>query len=588
MVDREMSRRSLAGALAIILGSASVLLISKSAFDTEGLTPRLLLVSILANGLRIVLASLFSRIYTRAPSLWRSLFFGLSTGNAAFWGIGSAHLQFFQSGHLGTSLVLLITVAMGAGAATSLAPNRLHMRIYISTLLLPGLFFACLPGAHEALPLALLHLAFWGFLWIHGGQNHLTLWNYWTSLERLEENTKTLERVSREAKAASDAKSRFLANMSHEIRTPMNGVLGMAQLLLGTPLQADQRNMVATLKTSGEHLLRLLNDVLDLSRIEAGRIDLVTEPSSMSELTSQVARMMEPHLHGKGLRLDLKMGLPRDQRHHVDGLRYRQILANLLSNAAKFTEKGSIEVRLELLQPEGIVLEVQDTGIGIPKDKLAEIFEVFSQADASPTRQHSGTGLGLAISRQLVQLMKGNIYVTSEVGVGTLFRVALPLQPAEPLAPQEVAIERAKKKAEETDYFPKTQIHPSARILVVEDHPINRKVVAAMLENLGYSPTLVDNATSALKDLAENSFDLVFMDCQMPFLDGYEATRRLRSSGGLNRDIPVVAFTANAMLGDKERCIAAGMNDFLAKPVQMSALESICLRWLPNQATGNR
>ncbi len=361
----------------------------------------------------------------------------------------------------------------------------------------------------------------------------------------------------------------------------MNGVLGMAQLLLGTPLQADQRNMVATLKSSGEHLLMLLNDVLDLSRIEAGHIDIHPVAVGMSELTGQVIRMMEPQFHTKALRLDFEDGLPRGQRFLVDSLRYRQILANLLSNAAKFTQVGGAKVKLSPSTHGGILLEVSDTGIGISSAKLGDIFGPFTLADTSPARQHSGTGLGLTISRHLVHLMGGKIEVESEVGKGTTFHVELPLPIAEAQSPGELEKERLRKRAEETDSIPKPRPPSPARILLVEDHPTNRKVVMAMLENFGYECEAAENALTGLRMLEENAFDLVFMDCQMPSLDGYEATRMLRRSDSPNRALPVIALTANAMPGNRERCLAAGMNDFIAKPVKMAELEALCGKWIP-------
>jgi signal transduction histidine kinase/CheY-like chemotaxis protein len=595
-IDTEMSRRSLPGAMALGLGSLCVLLLTRSELDPAGLTRNLLIVSIVANGLRVLLALSFERLYARQAVLWRAIFLGLSLGNALVWGVGSGYLQFFFPDRFGTYLILLITVAMGAGATTSLAPNRSQMRVYISVLLLPGTLFGCVPGAYEGLALAMMHFVFWGFLWVHGGQNHRTLWDYWTSRKRLEEYARTLERMSLEARSASEAKSRFLANMSHEIRTPMNGVLGMAQLLLDTPLQNDQRTMVATLQASGEHLMQLLNDVLDLSRVEAGRIDLNPEPTVMSELTQGAVRMMEPFVHARGLRLDLAMQMPRGERHWIDPLRYRQIVANLVSNAAKFTDQGKIEVRLksgETCHPDQnkkcVVLEVEDTGVGIPQDKLEEIFNAFTQIDASTTRSQGGSGLGLAITQHLVKLMGGHITVTSEPGRGSCFRVELPLLLAEPVRAQEASghpyRDRARqqgpgRRAEETDSFAKPQIPNKARILVVEDHPINRKVVAAMLERFGYAPVVLDNAESALQLLESQVFDLVFMDCQMPHLDGYEATRRLRKANHANGKVPVVAFTANAMLGDDVRCYEAGMDDFLPKPVSLASLEKVCNRWL--------
>lgn len=622
--DAELSRRSLPSAAALALGCFLIWMFSGAIYEGPAILPELLVFSVVANGLRFALALGFPLWHRLSSRLWRACFQVLGLGNALIWGLGSGYLLVSYPNRVATYFVMMITVAMGAGASTSLAPSLWQLRAYVVLLLLPGALFGCFSGAPDPQTLGWMHLVFLGFLWVHGGQNHHTLWEYWKGRRRLEENAESLRRMSREAHSASEAKTLFLAGMSHEIRTPMNGVLGMAELLLQTPLQPDQRDMVGTLRRSGEHLLELLNDVLDLSRIEAGKIDIRPEVASVTGLTAEAVRMLEPIVRSRGLRLDFEGGLPRDQRHHIDPLRYKQIVANLVSNAVKFTEKGGITLRLlpgenplngtsaESRRP-GIRLEVEDTGVGIAAENIPRIFQAFTQVDASSTRLRGGSGLGLTITRHWVEVMGGRISVESKIGQGSTFRVDLPLSEAtpeewaqaqqdeakkkeaalsqtaeKPNASPEAALPesltsttRRKRRPEETDILPKpTPEFRTARILVAEDHPINRKVVTAMLERLGFAPVLVGDGQEVLASLDREAFDLVLMDCQMPHLDGYEATRRLRAMPSRNQNVPVIALTANAMKGDDIRCLEAGMNDFLPKPVQLAALSAMLEKWL--------
>ncbi len=376
-----------------------------------------------------------------------------------------------------------------------------------------------------------------------------------------------LERAKEAAEAASLAKSRFLANMSHELRTPLNGVLGMTELLVASNLPREQHEWAELARGSGEMLLVLINDILDLSKIEAGamRIEHIAfDPRASIE---SVARVLQPLAERKQLRLELDLqDLPAAIKS--DPLRFQQILFNLAGNAIKFTAQGSVIIEARAAEGVGY-FAVRDTGIGIRPEEQQRLFQPFSQADDSTTRQYGGTGLGLVISRQLVRLMNGEMGVESTPEVGSRFWFRLPLEIAVG-APVE----------------PHTPLVPSSalsgqRVLVVEDNEINRRLVAAFLGKFGCESVLAADGLTALEICErDEAFHLILMDCQMPRLDGYEATRRIRARGGIWSHIPIVALTANAMAGDRERCLEAGMDDYLTKPLTLASLEAKLVQWL--------
>ena len=372
------------------------------------------------------------------------------------------------------------------------------------------------------------------------------------------------------AEAASQAKSQFLASMSHEIRTPLNGVLGMADLLAGTPLNEEQQKYCGTIRTSGRNLYNLLSDVLDLARIEAGKVQIERSDFELVALLQEIADAYQELASARGNVFvpDIDPALPA--RIVGDPVRLRQVLSNLLGNAVKFTEGGQITLRVRRLDPrpgDGRIwlrIRVSDTGVGIAPDVLPRLFQPFVQADSSTTREYGGTGLGLAISRQLVELMGGWISAESTPGLGSTFRFEVPFDAAaacEPLSARPMSKPMA------------------VRVLVAEDNQVNQAVIRATLTQFGATVTVVDDGAAAVDALQRAQFDLVFMDCQMPVMDGYQATARIRAAESGGHRIPIIAVTANALAGDRERCLKAGMDDYLAKPTTRQGIAGMLERW---------
>ena len=497
------------------------------------------------------------------------------------------NLRFLEQSHLFFAYLLLVRVAdqVGWGFRRAYYFNHVIVLAYLGYSVLVSTMDPAQARWVDRLTIAVVMYLVGSYLAVTGSVNERlrnrmrqavrTARSLVESLEQktraLQEQADELDLARRQAEQASLAKSQFLAVISHEIRTPMNGVLGTTELLLNSPLTPQQRRLAEISHRSGTALLALIDDVLDLSRIEAGRLTLHPSSVDLRALITDAVDLMAATARDKPVTLHSHIPPTIPQRIEADPTRLRQLLVNLLHNAVKFTERGRVELMLSIVEDRGEPLrlrfEVSDTGIGIPPDQLDAVFQAFTQADASSTRRHGGSGLGLAIVKDLAQLMGGDVGVQSRLGEGSTFWFEMDTQ-------------RTLDTTERAEPLPDGGETQSVRVLLAEDDAVNQMVVEQMLSRLGCVVDVVSNGAAASAVAAGTHYDLVFMDLQMPEMDGFEAAHRIRlNEQPRGRRTPIVALTANALSDDRERCLASGMDDYMTKPVSSAMLAAAIERW---------
>ena len=517
--------------------------------------------------LRVMLARRAESLYAARPGRLNATTYGAAILSSCANGLLHAHaLGAYGFESWTFTITLLWNMGTASGSTISFTPTLKLLRVFVLLMFVPAAIIGVLHGRREGYTYALASVLVQVFLLAQGkGLNAAYRMALETSGREAARN-REVELARQKAESANAAKSVFLANMSHEIRTPMHGILGMTEIAMTSKDPLEIQEALQTVQSSGEALLEVLNDILDFSKIEAGKMTFETLPLSMEALVKEVRDLIDGRIRSKGLSSEWRVAPGVPPRVIGDPTRLKQVLINLLGNAIKFCEVGSVTLLIDL-DPSGLLLfSVSDTGIGIPKDHQPAIFDAFAQADGSVTRKFGGTGLGLAICSELVRLMGGRIWVESEPGRGSTFRftAALPVAGDDPVAqsimlPEDVRFTR------------------QLSILLAEDNPVNQKLASRFLSSKGHKVSVVASGQDAINRAFSEEFDVILMDNQMPGMGGVEATGRIRDNekASQRKRTPIVALTASAMRGDKERFLNAGMDSYLAKPFRAEELYAL-------------